>query len=265
MIRRCKKHSDYRDRGITVCKEWLDSFAAFESWALTNGYADELTLDREKNDEGYYPSNCRWVTYSRQNRNKRTTVLYQAFGERKCMKDWAEDSRCQVAYEVLRQRIHTGGWVPEVAITMPRMPNNVRTGRRRSQRFVAALGEQRTTLAWSKDQTCQVAYYTLVYRIRQGWGSHPCDHHPGVSPNCRTLVVIVSGNRGRASERKSGVACSCSGKSTTTGAVSAMKVPLLPLIHMCKERIALLGAYKADGGSLCSIRGAASPAYWGLV
>lgn len=62
---------DYRDRGITVCPEWRDSYISFESWALANGYSDDLTLDRIDNDKGYSPENCRWATVSQQNANKR--------------------------------------------------------------------------------------------------------------------------------------------------------------------------------------------------
>lgn len=62
---------DYRDRGITVCSEWRESYVAFERWALANGYRNDLTLDRIDNDGGYSPDNCRWATVSQQNANKR--------------------------------------------------------------------------------------------------------------------------------------------------------------------------------------------------
>jgi hypothetical protein len=52
----------YGARGIGVCDEWRRSFAAFESWALANGYDDALTIDRRDNNQGYFPGNCRWVT-----------------------------------------------------------------------------------------------------------------------------------------------------------------------------------------------------------
>jgi hypothetical protein len=64
----------YGARGITVCAEWND-FAAFRAWALSSGYAPGLYLDRENNDEGYAPDNCRWVTSSVSVRNRSQTVL----------------------------------------------------------------------------------------------------------------------------------------------------------------------------------------------
>ena len=60
----------YGAAGITVCAEW-QQFEPFRDWALANGYAASLTLDRRKNDQGYAPGNCRWATISQQNRNHR--------------------------------------------------------------------------------------------------------------------------------------------------------------------------------------------------
>lgn len=64
----------YGGRGITVCQEWLDSFEAFRDWAYANGYREGLTLDREKNELGYSPSNCRWVDNTTQSRNRRSAT-----------------------------------------------------------------------------------------------------------------------------------------------------------------------------------------------
>lgn len=61
----------YGERGISVCDEWLHDFSAFRNWSLENGYADGLTIDRIDNYKGYSPDNCRWTTWSVQNKNKR--------------------------------------------------------------------------------------------------------------------------------------------------------------------------------------------------
>lgn len=67
----CDSHEYYIGRGITVCDEWADSFIQFHDWAIGNGYADNLQIDRRDNDAGYSPSNCRWATRSQQIANTR--------------------------------------------------------------------------------------------------------------------------------------------------------------------------------------------------
>ena len=66
MKQRCNnpKHTAarwYHDKGIMVCEEWLD-YKNFEKWALENGYADNLTIDRINSNGNYEPSNCHWIT-----------------------------------------------------------------------------------------------------------------------------------------------------------------------------------------------------------
>ena len=64
-------YKNYGGRGITICKEWQNSFDSFRLWATSNGYSDKLTLDRIDVDGNYCPQNCRWVSMSVQELNKR--------------------------------------------------------------------------------------------------------------------------------------------------------------------------------------------------
>lgn len=70
---RNKRYRHYGGRGITVCERWLDSFANF---LADMGYAPKgATLERRDNNGNYDPGNCKWATYSEQNKNRRCHVI----------------------------------------------------------------------------------------------------------------------------------------------------------------------------------------------
>lgn len=64
----------YGKRGIKVCKEWL-SFEKFHTWAMLNGYKDNLTLDRINPDDDYKPDNCRWISSDENKMRQRKSIL----------------------------------------------------------------------------------------------------------------------------------------------------------------------------------------------
>jgi len=65
----------YGDRGIKICKDWLNDFWSFHDWCLNNGYKKGLQIDRIDNDGNYEPSNCRFITAARNVQNRSTTKL----------------------------------------------------------------------------------------------------------------------------------------------------------------------------------------------
>ena len=67
------KHKDFANygaRGICVDPRW-DDYTVFKAWALANGYADDLTIERTNNDGHYTPDNCCWIAKAQQTHNRR--------------------------------------------------------------------------------------------------------------------------------------------------------------------------------------------------
>lgn len=80
----------YGKNGITVCDEWNNNPVLFYEWAVSNGYSDDLTLDRIDYTKGYYPSNCRWVNRKIQGANKKSTKFITWNGETYTLTEWSE-------------------------------------------------------------------------------------------------------------------------------------------------------------------------------
>lgn len=85
-----KSYHRYGGRGINVCQEWLDDYNAFEIWALSNGFQENLAIDRIDNDGDYSPNNCRFVSLKENNQNRRTTTFYTINGETKNLQQWCD-------------------------------------------------------------------------------------------------------------------------------------------------------------------------------
>lgn len=105
------EHKNYKDRGISVCEEWLE-YESFRKWALSNGYDDsvdrgELTLDRIDVDKGYYPDNCRFVDMFVQANNKTNNIKYTIHGIERTLSEWADFY--DVPYNKLYYQVRTKG------------------------------------------------------------------------------------------------------------------------------------------------------------
>lgn len=111
-----RAYPHYGGRGITLCQEWQD-FSAFSRWALENGYAEGLTLDRVDVDGPYSPENCRWVNMKTQQNNRRNNHYIEFAGQKKTLSEWAEQTG--IGSATLRTRLVVLGWSVERALTEP--------------------------------------------------------------------------------------------------------------------------------------------------
>ena len=96
----------YGGRGITVCDEWKNSFQAFYKWSMSNGYRDDLSIDRIDNDKGYSPENCRWATRKEQQNNCSNTIKVEINGTQKSLRQWAEETG--IYFNTLYKRYRKG-------------------------------------------------------------------------------------------------------------------------------------------------------------
>ena len=113
----------YGQRGICVCNEW-QTFGGFREWAMSSGYQDDLTLDRENNDGNYCPDNCRWITLKEQQNNRCDTIHIQHNGETHTLSEWAEITG--IPRTALWKRIYQRKLTVEEALTMPLQKTNTK-------------------------------------------------------------------------------------------------------------------------------------------
>lgn len=119
-------YKDYGGRGITMCSEWAANFAPFRLWALENGYADNLSIDRIDNNRGYSPDNCRWASAKQQNNNRRSNTKVEYNGEIHSVSEWAEI--IGIASDTLLHRLNCGRFSIEQALTLPKMRRRIKKG-----------------------------------------------------------------------------------------------------------------------------------------
>lgn len=110
IIHRCtnsdhEAYPNYGGRGITVCDAWINDVAQFIS-DMGRRPGPGYSIDRIDNDKGYMPSNCRWVTRSTQQLNRRNTKSATINGRTQTLKEWAIETG--VPYHTLITRLRRG-------------------------------------------------------------------------------------------------------------------------------------------------------------
>lgn len=112
MLNRCRSEKyinaeRYIHRGITCCTEWR-SYLTFKEWALSNGWEHGLQLDREDNNKGYSPDNCRFVEPHVNCNNRECTLFVNYKGERIAFMELIRSKNLFNHADCIRQRILRG-------------------------------------------------------------------------------------------------------------------------------------------------------------
>lgn len=167
----CKAYKSYGGRGITICDEWRNpekvsikgtksnnvtkGFVAFKEWALNNGYADNLTIDRIDVNKGYSPENCRWATPKEQQNNLRNNVMITYKGHTKTLAQWCEE--LNVDYQLAHHRLQRN-WSVE---------KTFETKANKGLPLITYKGKTQTVKQWSKE--LDIKYRTVYDRLSKKW------------------------------------------------------------------------------------------------
>ncbi len=131
MLRRCDNETQdsyivYGARGIKVSQDWAtfigfknDMYESYMTHAKIHGEKN-TSIDRIDNNEGYLKENCRWVTWKKQQRNRRNNRLIDFDGVTHSLAEWAE-IKC-MTYSTLKFRLKRG-WEIGRALTEGRKIN----------------------------------------------------------------------------------------------------------------------------------------------
>jgi len=125
MLQRCtpnyKRHKDYFDKGITVCKRWQEfknfKHDMYEKYLIHyDKHGKQNTqLDRIDNNKGYSHRNCRWATIEQQMNNTSQNKFLTHGGCTMTVTQWARKKGINNA--TLRSRIKRG-WSVQAALTL---------------------------------------------------------------------------------------------------------------------------------------------------
>jgi hypothetical protein len=110
-----KSFKDYGAKGIRVCDEWLE-FEPFYNWAMKNGYKENLSIERKDSMGNYEPSNCTWIPFEEQAKNKRNTIYLEYKGVKKSLSEWSEILK--IKHEILYSR-YSFGWTTDRIFEQP--------------------------------------------------------------------------------------------------------------------------------------------------
>ena len=157
-------YKHYGGRGIKVCEEWKDSFDNYYNWSIKNGFHPDLTIDRIDVDGNYEPSNCRWVTWTTQARNKTNSLIIEYEGKEYMVYQLSEMTG--ISEGTLYHRIKKGWTIPEI------LENPVNF----YYIYLEHNGVTKTLSEWERE--CDIGASTLKKRMESGWSSYDILNEP---------------------------------------------------------------------------------------
>lgn len=113
---KCINYKNYGGKGISVCSELGDA-SKFADWAYSNGYSENMTIDRIDVNGNYTPDNCRWVTQKIQQNNRSNNRIIECRGEKHTLSEWAEITH--ISSHTIHARIKKLGWSVEKSLFTP--------------------------------------------------------------------------------------------------------------------------------------------------
>ena len=113
----CGNYARYGGRGITVHSEWRDNPAAFIAYVerLPGCGEPSMQLDRIDNDGPYAPGQVQWITGTANQRKKSNNRPIAAFGQTRCLAEWAE--LLGLRADTVSRRLGRSGWPAERALS----------------------------------------------------------------------------------------------------------------------------------------------------
>ena len=138
MLDRCSSthvsyYSRYKNRGITVCAEWKQSFIRFLA-DVGHRPSPAHSLDRIDNEGHYTPCNVRWATRHEQANNTRTNRRVAWRGRVQTIAQWSRE--LNICDGTLRKRFQLGWSVERAFLLASQRSLGVRDS---SGRFTSAL------------------------------------------------------------------------------------------------------------------------------
>lgn len=159
MLKRCKAgngyaHERYYYRGIRVCDEWQE-YIPFRDWALENGYADDLTIERIDVNGNYCPENCKWIPLKKQARNRTTTFWIEYNGEKVSLAEACE--REGQDYKIVHWR-YKHGWDIYKALYTPikKVGKSLRQECEERGLHYRTVANRVYNLGWSKEEAISI-------------------------------------------------------------------------------------------------------------